>query len=398
MTDKQKSKAIVLKSTEALVNLDRAIVVRGSGNEIRRIKSFMRLCEEDGTMVRIIPGRPARGRWPATPPTYIPTANGYMNMAAKCGVVVHHPDTVIVDGVEQPNGYKGKDGTYYFRAQAGGFTANGQRFKTDRTIDYNVHRYNIQDLLAKAKIENFARYFQMLPYEGRDDKGKLLGGPEEGKWAGYQLDEAMVLWVDCKALELVKWYGEMNNRIKNAVRTAQTFADRNAVAAHPSLPTKKKFTVGNAVVDCVSWYAPKGDITQLLLEGGGDVQIDEAHASLNDEELREVVAAESAAAPVDQTDAAEMEEEPSVDEEPSEEEQIKEGPPEAEKAQAAAEAAKPEAGDLQHAELLKSINTLAKHKKNSFQKACETLEMDPDDLADYVPAKLAELLKLLQAA
>jgi len=298
------------------VNLDKAIIVRSKdGSEIRRIKTQMKMSVRDGSLVKILPAKKAWKDRPAEHATFIPTANCFMAMAAKCGLAIRHPDKVTVGGIEQPNGYCDDRGTYYFRAQAGGYTANGQPFITDRTVDFNVHRYNIQDLLAKAKQDENARYFQMLPFEGKDEKtGAILGRPDKG-WAGYQIDEAVVLWVNCAAPDFVKWAGEMNNRIKNAIRVAQTFADRNAISAHPALPMQKKFQLpGDAMgvqtaVECVSWFATKGMMTFRALEDEGHVEVDTAAASItDDEEAGRVIDATIAAEAHDASDASQVEE------------------------------------------------------------------------------------------
>lgn len=313
-------------ATTTRVNLDKAIIVRSKdGSEIRRIKTAMKLSVRDGSLVKILPARKAWKDRPAEPATFIPTATAYMGMAAKCGLALRHPDKVTVGGIEQPNGYCDDQGTYYFRAQAGGYTANGQPFITDRTVDFNVHRYNIQDLLSKAKQDENAKFFQMLPFEGKDGKtGALLGRPEKG-WAGYQIDEAVVLWVNCAAPDFVKWAGEMNNRIKNAIRVAQTFADRNAISAHPALPMQKKFQLpGDAMgvqttVECVSWFASKGVMTFKALEGEGNVEIDAATASLTeDEDAAKVIDATIAGEAHDASDASQVEENPEEQQEAQE--------------------------------------------------------------------------------
>jgi hypothetical protein len=294
------------------VNLDKAIMIKSKdGTEVIRIKTFMKLSTTDGTLVKIMDGKKAYGDYPARLPTLIPSATAYMAMAARCGVNINHPDTVIVDGVEQPNGYRSKEGTYYFRSQAGGFTANGQPFITDRTIDYDVFRYNLQDMLAKAKYDENKRYFKLAPNKGHDKDGGFKGAPGDN-WAGYQVDGGVILWVDCNCPNLIGWLSEMNNRIKNAIRTAQTFADRNAIAAHPALPVRKKFETPETYLECVSWVSKNGNNTFKMLQEDSHVTIDVSSTSIvaDDEETRLAVQAEAAAAPVDVTDVVPEEEEP----------------------------------------------------------------------------------------
>lgn len=376
------------------VDRDKAIIVRNAdGSKIRRIKTKIKLSVEDGTLVKIINAKKGWKDNPPQPPVLIPTANGYMQEAAHCGVCLNHPDSVVVDGKEQPNGYRDKDGTYYFRSQAGGYTPLGQPFITDRTVDYNVDRYNIQDLLAKAKYGENAKYFKVLPFRGKDEYGTLRGEPKDGDWAGYQIDQATVLWVNCEAPEFVKWLSEMNNRQKNAIRVCQTFADRNAIAAHPAVPVKKKFEHTEAVVECVTWYAEKGTVTFRQLLEAGNVELDTSDSvSINeDTEASRIIDAEVASAPVDAEDVPEdIEEEDDnipMDEEP---------PPERPK-KGSKKSTPPTQED--NSALIEKIDRLAEAKSVSYHKARQSMGIDDAEALEMLSAKqLEELLRLLKMA
>jgi hypothetical protein len=199
------------------VNLDQAILVTTpNGAQVKRIITTMTLSADADTLVKIM------GGYGNVPAVYILTANAFMQVGARCGVVLNHPDSVIVDGREQPNGFRDTQGTYYFRSQCGGFTATGQPFVTDRTVDFNVETYNLLDLLSKAKSDKTARYFKVLPAQ--------MKSPGD-EWACYKVDDGINLWMDTSAPDIAKWLGEFVNRRKNAIRICQTFADRNAIAA-----------------------------------------------------------------------------------------------------------------------------------------------------------------------
>lgn len=377
------------KRTKETADLDRAIVVRSKSGEIRRIKSTVRLSTQDGSMVQVIKARKAWKNSPAQDPVYIPSAAGYKAISAKVGLAFDYPKTIIVDGKEQPNGYKDDDGTYYFVTRVGGYTANGQPVIVQRLVDYNVGRYNIQDLLAKAKIKEQAKHFKVLPFRGKDEKtGQLIGGPPEGEWAGYRVDDAVVLWVNCEAPEFVRWLGEMNNRHKNAVRTCQTFSERNAIAAHPAMPIKRKFAIGEAVVDCTSWVAAKGTINMRQLEQSQDVEIDEAAISITeDEDQVAAVRADAAAEPLHETDAADVEaQDDEEDDLPYDE------PKEREIEQSVTES------DPQKEELIKTILEFKKYKGHTFKKACEMTDVDPSDLDSADMSALIEIHHLIKAS
>jgi hypothetical protein len=396
----------------SIINKDQAIVVRSSdGSKIRRIKTRRQLSVEDGTLVKIINAKKAWKDKPAQPPVLIPTANGYMQLAAGSGVSLEHPDTVIVDGKEQPNGFKDSTGTYYFRAKAGGYTDLGQPFITDRTVDYNVHRYNIQDLLSKAKYSENAKYFKVLPFRGKTPDGALKGEPKEGDWAGYQIDSATVLWVDCSCPQFFDWLSEMNNREKNAIRTCQTFADRNAIAAHPSLPAKKKFETVTAVVDCVSWFAEQGTVTFKQLMEHGNVVLDTAGAVSIDQdpEAGKIIDAELAAVPTEAGDVPDRDDEEEDDDIPMDDDRPPdrepEGieptrPPKQAKAKAAPKAeAKAAPAKVDNSALIKKIEALAEAKSVSYHKARAAMGIDDAEALEMMDtARLEELYKLVKMA
>jgi hypothetical protein len=373
------TKAVAKRNTT--VDLDKAVIIHGKdGQEVRRIKTFLNLSVEEGTLVKIQNAKKAWGDQPAQPPMLIPTATAWMKIAAQSGLALRHPETVVVGGKEMPNGFCDENGTYYYRAQCGGYTDLGQPFITERTVDFNVHRYNIQDLLAKAKQKENAKFFKVMPYRGKDSSGGFIGGPKEGDWAPYQIDEAVVLWVDCSCPDFVRWLGEMNNRIKNAVRICQTFADRNAIAAHPATPVKRKFSIPQVSLPCVSWYAQKGQIDFRLLTEGGKVEIDVAASTITDDpEVAPIVKAEVASDPIEPADAVEEDEDnlPMGSQEPP---------------VGAAGGGEDDKDADQKKELLDSIATLKKYKTGTYKKAVKDLDL-PDDISQ---APIPALIQLQQ--
>jgi hypothetical protein len=241
-------------------SINTAIVVRTETGVVARITRKLKLSIDDGTLVKMpMSEKTPDGKYL---PIVIPSAKGYIQMAGDSGMRLYHPNTVVVGDKEQPNGYE-DNGRIYCRSACLGFTSSGSEFFTDRTIVYDVHLYNLQDLIAKASKDEYKKWFMMLPLF-RDSNGNLVGGPENAedktKWIGYPVDDYAVLWVNPKCPEFISWYREMINRRKTAVRVAQTFADRNAIAAHPGLPMARKFHTPEAVVEVTTWYAQSGSI------------------------------------------------------------------------------------------------------------------------------------------
>jgi hypothetical protein len=192
-------------------------------------------------------------------PVFLITAKGWSKIADACGVVVFAHDTVMVNGVLQQNGYQDPvTGAIYFRSVAVGYTAAG-RTARERTVMYDAKLANLADLISKAKQKWASDAFQILPLLGLDEMGNPLRGNAPGDmWAGYQLDQAMAMWVDTTHSGVAKWQGEMLNRKEKGLRTCQTFADRNAIAAHPATPTNAKFPVSAAALKCRRWVPNDG--------------------------------------------------------------------------------------------------------------------------------------------
>ncbi|MFH1602939.1 MAG: hypothetical protein ABIH03_03420 [Pseudomonadota bacterium] len=239
------------------------IVIRSRSGELRAIDSTVRLSTAENTLVKMpfFQKQEDEENGPKVP-VFIVAAKGWTRIGASCGIRVVPSNTVIVDGVQQPNGFQHPvTGAIYYRSIAFGYTHLGQLTWAARTVMYNATMANVADMLAKAKQKWNAAYFEVGPYMGEDQHGQLLGSPdkpENSRWLGYRVDQAAVLWVRTDAPDLRKWLGEMLNRQEKAIRTCQTFADRNAIAAHPATPTQTVFHEATGTVRCRCWLPPDG--------------------------------------------------------------------------------------------------------------------------------------------
>lgn len=377
------------------VMADNSIVVRrDKGGEIRSVSRSVKLSVDDGTLVRLPMG--------GTDGTLIPSARGFTEMAASCGVVITNPP-VFVDGREYPSPHQDKDGKIWARSVAYGRTALGTLYATNKVVIFDADLYNIQDLLAKAKKTENAPFFQIRPFQGAKDN-QLIGSPEQGKWVGYPLDQFTVLWVDCSCPQFIGWYGEMVNRRKNAIRTAQTFADRNALAAHPALPAQRKFKTPTAVIPCKSWFSKDGNILDSgklgflgdkMLAAGQDVEIEKEQvitlAGASPEDLA-VIGAEARADVAEPVDAV------TGDDEPEDAAVVQQGPEPVAgaaapaPAPAPAPAAQPEPANPRM-EMLMSVEQLRRTKPNLFKAVCNKLELDPTAVDKADTATLAKLIE-----
>jgi hypothetical protein len=305
-------------------SVEMATAIQQENGTIVRITRPVKLSIADGTLTKLPMKEEVNGQWL---PVVIPSAKGFMQMAGDAGIVVHHPDTVVIDGKEVPNGSTDAFGRAYFRAMAIGYSSTGQPAITDRTIVYDATTYMVADLLAKARSKKNPEYqamFRIMPRQV-NDKGALVGAPpttdNHEVWAPYALDNSATLWLDVSRPVVFEWYSEMKNREKTSIRTAQTFADRNAISAHPGLPPQRKFHTDTAVVKVTTWYANKGicrfdrslitvDPTKLLGAPQSEVIMDVKAEPEDVAADPDAVRAESASDP---TDPAEVRE-PSPDE------------------------------------------------------------------------------------
>jgi len=270
-----------------------ALALRTKSGVIKNIQTSVRLNVEDGTLVKMgkMKEKDENG---VERPVFIVTAAGRREEAQLCGVVAMPPKTIIVNGEEQPNNYQDpKTGKVYSQSIAVGYTRLGQLTAVSRMMIYDAELANIQDLIAKASAKWNKNFFKMAPIK-RDKDGNMI--PPKGcndMWAGYKVDEAMAIWVDCSAPDVFKWQREMVNKRDKAIRTCQTFAERNALAAHPALPKQGKFHQPSVKLTCTSWFAAEGTMrldnaiadldVEKLLEAHNVAIEDEKTVDLNEE-------------------------------------------------------------------------------------------------------------------
>ena len=222
---------------------------------VKRHETTVTLSDEDGTLTKI-PGMKVKvmeGNIEREYPLIMPSAAGFAALAQAACLMLYKPPTIEVDGRRVPNGSADNRGRYHCCAMAMGHNVLGRPWVSNKTIIYDADLYNLVDLLAKAKYAENVRFFKVRPFQGRDAHGVLKGSPREGQWAAYPMDAMTVLWVDCDCPNFIRWAGEMTNRRKLADRTAQTFAERNAIMAHPAIPPRRKFVTPKVTLSVVAW-------------------------------------------------------------------------------------------------------------------------------------------------
>ncbi|WP_027185583.1 hypothetical protein [Desulfovibrio inopinatus] len=244
----------VLKKNVLVLAEDEAFALQNEHGQIRATKGRLRLSSENGGLVQPV----YNGPW-------VVSAQGYEMLAEATGTCVIFPKTVIVDGIEQANPHVIRDPNnnrilnIYARAVAFRFSRAGLPQVADWTTTYDVPAYRMIDLIAKAK--KFPQAFRLLPND--------MAPPEDGTWARYHFDEAVVLYVNTTHDEAMKWYGEILNREKKAIDFAQTFARRNATKHLLGLQ-KAPAPVWDVTIHC--WRPDNGSLLKWDTTQYADIQ------------------------------------------------------------------------------------------------------------------------------
>lgn len=244
------------KQEPEIIDLTKALVIRQKdGGEIRQFKTKMVLSTIEDTLVAL----PGTG-------TMIVSATGYNLMARTGGMIVVNANTVVVDGVNQANPHVKRNARGHIeqvtcRALCFGYSPIGIPTVSDRTVTFDLGLYRIQDLIAKAK--NAPAAFKLVP------AGTEVPGPS---WARYSLDEAVDMLVDTASQEAINWYSNINSRQKKAVEYAQTFAQRNAIKAHPNV-TLHKCKTPTASLTMSVWRPVKGSMQWDMTGFAGQVDL-----------------------------------------------------------------------------------------------------------------------------
>lgn len=331
MTEKQGQ--IPAKRSHQFNAAESMVLMTKDGKESRQVEIPVSLSVEDGTLTTLgmnenVGGtrKKVDGEWKTIGGEWKTVrtiaAKGYLRLAGVAGLLTHDPGEVTgLDGIAKPNNYQDKaSGLCFARRQCAGYTPLGHVFRTDRTVCHDVNLYNRIDLMAKC--DSKPKVVQMLPADE----------PKPGPgWCKYPMDEAINIWLNIGCKEGMQTRISMANKEKKALDTAQTFAERNAIKAHPSCPTEHKFFTNAITLRVKSWFTTEGTPAQLdaavfapdaeekMAEAGVTLETEVETVEKLDEDHAGEVAAETGAdldaqAVSDQGGAGEDEEPPTIPE------------------------------------------------------------------------------------
>jgi hypothetical protein len=222
----------------AILGEDEVFKLRDSNGEIRAFRSILHLSATDGTLIQPVPKGP-----------FVISAQGYENWETAAAAITMKAPFVMVNGKQQSNPYPERDEktgrllAYHCRTIAFRFTNKGIPQVSDWTTIFDLPKYRLIDLLAKAK--NLPQAFRLLPvgqkpnqetfkakigeWDSESEKKKFHEEEIMPAWACYPFDESTNFWVCTSHPEALTWYAQILNREKKAIDFAQTFSKRNAL-------------------------------------------------------------------------------------------------------------------------------------------------------------------------
>lgn len=164
---------------------------------------------------------------------------------------VMKPPYVMVEGQKQGNPYIERDEktsvprSVYCRALAVGLAPNGTLAASDVVVRLDVFTYYLESIAAKMDREHD------LAEWGTDDEKPQ----SDGKWKFFTIDSftGSGLWVNYRHKAYHSIAKDHIARLKFIDRLAQSFAERNALKAHPSIPKRLEVHNGACPIDVHAW-------------------------------------------------------------------------------------------------------------------------------------------------
>lgn len=282
------------KKTDKLVKVDNGqkvmlradfgdIYIRVKGNKILKpIKANMTLFERMGHLYKM---RKSDENLPITYEGY-----KYLNQVASINIL--SPQSVIVDGREQPNPHIERNDSnmvesVWIRKIGLGFSPAGILTAIDKTLFYNIYTYFIQSIQAKMNRKEWDKQKKCLSDKPLYPNAAELGVKEEkpekdGRWLFFPTASQLGIWINFEDPAIVECINENTQRQKFADRIAQTILERNIYKDHPAIgiskvvPTKKAAEGHNEATVTIYGYRHEfeyPDIQGLLAqaEEGSDV-------------------------------------------------------------------------------------------------------------------------------
>lgn len=253
--------ALLSQNTMALPN---TAFVRREDAVLKRVKVAVRLAESEGHLIKIKrkitdPNNPNKK---TDVVAFEPTLNGLRKLNEVPALQIIRPERVFVDGKEQGNPFiqvhpdKRLPEVVYARAICVGYSPTGQFVASDVMIRLDVNVYLIENIQAKMKwMDNSDK---LAIYGTSTQKPKDANDkPIAGNWRPLPVHAAgdLCLWVNLAAPEVHEILRDHTTRLKFLERLAQSFAERNALKAHPAIPKSGSGQNGVMAFPMTSWIS-----------------------------------------------------------------------------------------------------------------------------------------------
>ena len=255
--------ALIAQNTAALPGT--AFVRRGGegGVYLKKQMANFRLTESEGHLIGI-PKRYKDGNTWKTEWSHTFSMAGLRKLNELPALQIIRPSAVIVDGVEQMNPYiqvnekTRMPEVVYARCLCVGYAPMGSLVATDVTIRLDVNIYLLENIQSKMKSlkDNSHR---LARYGVEDEYPTDQRGEEQvkahGQWRFMPLHSVggIGLWINLAAPECHQILGDHTTRLKFIERLAQSFCERNAMKAHPSMPKTVQAVNGVANIRMTGW-------------------------------------------------------------------------------------------------------------------------------------------------
>jgi len=212
------------EESKALVQLDfgQVFILRDGDTFLNPFYGKIKLHEAKGHLYSL------RGK-------QIITAQGYIQLNKIASINIVTPQTVVVDGIAQPNPYVERDRstkailTVNVRKIGIGYSPIGNITIIDKTLFYNIYTYFIQSIQKKAK--DTAGKSELCAFIGT----KTSDTPDYGKWVFYRTISPLGIWVDYTSKEIEGCLEEHTQRQRFGDRIAQKIVERNIYKDHPAI-------------------------------------------------------------------------------------------------------------------------------------------------------------------
>jgi hypothetical protein len=224
---------------------DTTFVRREDGAYLKKVRSTVMLTESSGEIIRLPTGN-----------KYTLSIEGYRRLNALNSVMIVRPEHVIVDGQKQMNpliqvNQKTRmPEVVYARCFAVGYSPTGSLVATDVMIRLDINIYLLENIQAKIKRAGTPEAADLIGMYGASDDEDV---PKGYKFFPIHSTGGIGLWVNTKSKVIHEVMRDHTTRLKFIERLAQSFAERNALKAHPSIPSTIQAENGRAMVTVTGW-------------------------------------------------------------------------------------------------------------------------------------------------